>query len=43
MNKTALGNMILNQMNTYPPLLGYGIPLRTHSYIMGERPNSGNN
>ena len=36
----GLGGMIISQMNTYPPLLGYGIPLRTQNYIMGESKNN---
>jgi hypothetical protein len=29
-------------MSTYPPLLGFGIPLRTQNYIMGESRGAGN-
>lgn len=40
----GLGAMIHNQYHKYPPLFGFGIPLRTQNYIMGEtKPLGGNN
>jgi hypothetical protein len=38
LNNSFIGNFLRNTFNIYPPLMGFGIPQRTYSYIYGKPP-----
>jgi len=38
-NNSYIGNFLRNTFNIYPPLMGFGIPQRTYSYIYGKPPH----
>lgn len=36
-SKLDIGTIISSQLNIYPPLIGFGIPQRSYSYIIGKQ------
>jgi len=38
-NNSHIGGFLRNMFNIYPPLMGFGIPQRSYSYIYGKPPH----
>jgi hypothetical protein len=36
-NRSPICNFVANNLMVYPPMLGFGIPQRSYSYIMGRQ------
>jgi len=36
LNRSVLGSFMINNLNIYPPMFGFGVPQRTYTYITGK-------